>query len=135
MAIAPVKPYRIQAYLLGPGDRYLSWSDCTGHHFKGIIRRCMMGLTTDCTGALFAQQIEGIYTTMSISPLNSHSAIGNMHFNVRRISFAWGLHEVTILSSSSCDSYTYLVPQKTVQALIDTRWEKTATQDRSHTTR
>jgi hypothetical protein len=122
MAIAPVKPHRVHAYLLGSGNRYLTWSDCTGHHFEGIVRGCMMGLTTDGTGALFAQQIEGIDTLMSISPLNGHGAIGNMHFDVCRVGFAKGLHGSTVLSSSSCDSYTCLVPQKIAEAPIDSGW-------------
>jgi hypothetical protein len=48
----------------------------------------MMGLTTDGTGALFAQQIEGIDTMMSISPLNGHGTIGNMHFDIRWVGFS-----------------------------------------------
>jgi hypothetical protein len=120
MPIAPVKPHRIQSYLFGPGDRYLPRPDCTGHHFEGIIRGGMMGLTTDCTGTLFAQQIEGIYTTMSISPLNGHGAIRNMHFDVRRVGFTWGLHEVTVLSLLSCNSYTCPYPQKIAAGLMAT---------------
>jgi hypothetical protein len=63
----------------------------------------MMGFTTDGAWALFAQQIEGIDTIMSISPPNGHGAIRYMHFDIRRVGFAWGLHEFTVLSSSSCN--------------------------------
>jgi hypothetical protein len=88
MAIAPFKPHRVQAYLFGSSDRYLTRPDRTGHHFERVVRHCMIGLPADGTGALFAQQIEGVDTAMSISPLNGHGAIGDMHFNIRRIGFA-----------------------------------------------
>jgi len=87
MAIAPIKPHRVQTYLLGSGDRYLTWPDCTGHHFEGICRGCMMRLTTDGARALFSQQIEGEDTAMSISPLDRHGTIGNVHFDFRRVGF------------------------------------------------
>jgi hypothetical protein len=105
VTITPVKPERVQAHLLGRGDRYLPRLDGASHHFEGIVCRGMMGLTTDGAWALFAQQIEGIDTAMSISPSNGHGAIGNMYFDIRRVSFAWRSHAFTVLSSASYDLY------------------------------
>jgi hypothetical protein len=87
MRVAPFESDRVPSHLLGTGYRHLSRSDRTGHYFEGIVCIHVTCLSTNSARALSAQQIEGVYTAMPISPLNSHGPVGDMHFDIRRVCF------------------------------------------------
>ena len=85
--VAPFESHGVPPHLLGTGYRHLSRSDCTSHHFEGIARVHVTRLSTNSARALSAQQIEGVYTAMPISPVYGHGTVGDVHFDIRWVGF------------------------------------------------